>query len=308
MIKVQFLFLNILLFIFQQNAFAIVESNIILKVENEIITSYEIKNKIVSTLILSNQEINQMNIDKMKKRSLDSLIQYKLKKIELSKYNFKNDDTQINDYLKTISGNNIKVLKEKFAANDLDFQLFLEGIEIQFKWQKLIYNIYANKIELDESALNKELNEIIKKNSKIEEFKISEIEILINNNDTDKERISNIENLIKNENFEIIALNHSISSSSSERGDLGWVSGSTLSKEIYNIIKKMNVGETSKPIKRQNSVLFLKLNNKRISNSNEINISKLKENLIDKKKNDLFNLYSLSHISKLKNTSLIEYK
>jgi peptidyl-prolyl cis-trans isomerase SurA len=308
MIKVQFVFLNILFFIFQQNTFAINGSNIILKVENEIITSYEIKNKIVSTLILSNQEINQMNIDKMKRKTLDSLIQYKLKKIELSKYNFKNDDTQINDYLKTISGNNIKVLKEKFAANDLDFQLFLEGIEIQFKWQKLIYNIYANKIELDESALNKELNEIIKKNSKIEEFKISEIEILINNNDTDKERILNIENLIKNENFGIIALNHSISSSSLEKGDLGWVSGGTLSKEIYNIIKKMNVGETSKPIKRQNSVLFLKLVNKKISNSNEINISKLKENLINKKKNDLFNLYSLSHVSKLKNTSLIEYK
>ena len=34
----------------------------------------------------------------------------------------------------------------------------------------------------------------------------------------------------------------------------------------------------------------------------------LKKDLIDQKKNELFNLYSRSHLSKLKNTSLIEYK
>ena len=69
----------------------------------------------------------------------------------------------------------------------------------------------------------------------------------------------------------------------------------------------MNLNEVSKPIKRSQSVLFLKLNDKKVSRSNKINSVELKKNLIDRKKNDMFALYSKSHLSKLRNTSLIEY-
>ena len=71
------------------------ENNIVLKVENEIITKYEIKNKILSSLILSGQEINQENINKYKKSTLDNLIQLKLMKIELSKYDLKDSPDKL---------------------------------------------------------------------------------------------------------------------------------------------------------------------------------------------------------------------
>ena len=89
------------------------QNNIILKVENEIITSFEIKNKIISSLILSNQEISQENIDRLKSQALEALIQYKLKKIELSKHDLKDDQNQINKYLLSISFNDIDGLKKK---------------------------------------------------------------------------------------------------------------------------------------------------------------------------------------------------
>ena len=80
--KIKFLkFLVILLFILYPSFLASnVGNNIILKVENEIITNFEIKNKIMTSLILVNQEINQTNINNFKKQALDSLIQLKLKK------------------------------------------------------------------------------------------------------------------------------------------------------------------------------------------------------------------------------------
>ena len=39
-----------------------------------------------------------------------------------------------------------------------------------------------------------------------------------------------------------------------------------------------------------------------------ISKTQIKKDLINKKKSELFNLYSKSHLSKLKNTSLIEYR
>ena len=70
----------------------------------------------------------------------------------------------------------------------------------------------------------------------------------------------------------------------------------------------MNLGDVSAPIKRANSILFLKLDDKKEIEAGKIETSKLKKKLIEQKKNELFNLYSRSHLSKLRNSSFIEYK
>ena len=70
----------------------------------------------------------------------------------------------------------------------------------------------------------------------------------------------------------------------------------------------MKPGDISKPIRNPNSILFLKLIDKKKSQSNEIDKDEIKNRLIKQKKNELFNLYSNSHLSKLKNNTLIEYK
>ena len=55
-------------------AFSKMQNKIVMKVENEIITNYEIKNKILISLILAKDEINQTNINRLKDQALDSLI------------------------------------------------------------------------------------------------------------------------------------------------------------------------------------------------------------------------------------------
>ena len=119
MMKKIIFFVNFFLIIFSINLFANIKNNIVLKVENEIVTNYEIKNKIISTLVLSNQEINQKNIDSLKKQALEFLIQNKLKKIELSKTNIETSSGQVNDYIKSISQNDLSSLKKKFEKKTL---------------------------------------------------------------------------------------------------------------------------------------------------------------------------------------------
>ena len=54
--------------------------------------------------------------------------------------------------------------------------------------------------------------------------------------------------------------------------------------------------------------ILLKINKIKITQNNNIDINLLKKNILEKKRNDLFNLYSKSHLSKLKNNSYIEFK
>ena len=285
-----------------------ITNKILLKVENEIITNYEVKNKILTSLVLAGNEISQENINKLKKQALESLIENKLKIIELEKFKIKKNSNQINSYLNSISGNDILALENKFKINNLDYNLFLEEIEIQTKWQNFIYLFYKGKIEIDENSINNDIEKIVKDKKNFQEYKISEIEINIEENSNIDQIVLDLKNKIKDEGFETAALNYSISSSSDNKGSLGWISSKSLSQEIFEILKKLNTGQISRPIKRQNSILFLKLDDVRTSKVENINIEDLKKKMIDRKKNEMFNLYSKSHLSKLRNSVLIEYK
>ena len=296
-----------LLILFLNNNLYGFNSKIIVKVEDEIITNYDLKNKILITLMLANQEINQQNIDELKKAVLDQLINLKLKKIELLKYKIKKDEGRINSYLKSISGNNIQNFKNKFFENNLDFELFLDEVDTEIRWQQLIYTLYGKKIDINEATIDVEVEKIIKERSNVEEFELYEIEINSNLDVPEKQIIEDILKKINTIGFENSALNFSTSTTSSQKGYLGWINGKTLSKEIYLILSKMKIGEVSRPIKKQNNILFLKLNNKRTIKPEQLEIKKLKSDIIEKKKAGLFNLYSQSRLSKLKNNSFIQY-
>ncbi len=301
------IFLFISLFLFNNSLSAKIKNKIVVKIENQIITNYEIKNKILVSLILDNKEINQENINNLKNQTLENLILLKLKKIELKKTKLEKDSQKINSYLNFISSNDIIGLKKKFSINKLDFNLFMEEVEIELMWQDYIYNIYSDKIQIDEKNLENEINEITSNTLQSNEYNLSEIELLTSNSEENKENIQNVLNLLEQEEFEDVANNFSVSTTSKDGGNLGWINSKSLSKDIRKEIEKLNVGDISKPIIKNNTILILKLIDKRLVKTSDKNKSDLRKKLINQKRSQLFNLYSLSHLSKIKNNSLVEY-
>ena len=89
---------------------------------------------------------------------------------------------------------------------------------------------------------------------------------------------------------------------------MGWINSKSLAPEINKVLNEIQIGEITEPVIKQNSVIFLKLTDKRTSKKENIDMDKLKNSFINKKKNEQFDLYSKSHLSKLRNNSLIEYK
>tara|TARA_B100001248_G_scaffold260907_1_gene250485 strand:- start:5512 stop:6444 length:933 start_codon:yes stop_codon:yes gene_type:complete len=298
---------------FLNSANSEISNKIVLKVGSQIITSNQIRNKILSTLILSNVEINQKNINSLKKSSLENLIQIKLKKIELIKYNMDLDtqtNLKVNNYLRSISSNNVDELRNKFKYNNLNFKYFIDEIKTEINWQNLIYKIYSNRINIDENIVENEIENLIEGKSKSEEFNLSEIEILEISNDlvATNELILDTQEQIEMNGFEVTAARLSISTTSIDKGLIGWVNSKSLSKSIYDEIKNLQIDQISKPIKRQNSILFLKINDKRELSYNATDKSKIEKKIINQKKNELLNLYSKNHLSKIRNNILIEYK
>ena len=305
--KIKNYFFIIFLTLFFDSFVLAKNTKILVKIESEIITNFDVQNKIISSLILAKKEIDQANINNFKKSSLENLIQNRLKKIELKKYNIKKDDKQINSYLNSISSNNIEDLKNVFKSYDLDFKEFMDEIDVEFRWRKFIYQMYKKKININPEDVAQEISDNLKKKNNIVEYNLSEIEILSNINSSNLETIALIQDEVKIAGFESAVSKFSISSTSSKNGELGWINSNSLSKEFVKILNKMQIGQVSDPIKKQDKIIFLKLNDKKISNYTNIDFEKLKNDLLLQKQNELFNLYSNSHISKLRNTNLIQY-
>ena len=97
-------------------------------------------------------------------------------------------------------------------------------------------------------------------------------EILFNN-------IDKIKNNIIKEGIEKTASKFSMSSRAIDKGDIGWINSNQLSKKIYDEVKKIQIGEITAPIKNQDTILILKLIDKRNSSNISLDIEKLKKKL-----------------------------
>ena len=282
---------------------------IITKVGNEIITSYELENKIKITLFLAGEELNQSNITEIKNLSLKTLVDNRLKKEEIKRYKFKKvNEQRVSNYLANLAKKfnlPVKDLDNFFKNNGLEFNLFLEEIKTEFQWQSLIYNIYAKKINLDEKEIANELNKIILEQKLVIDYNLSEIETKFLKENELKEIIDYINNF----SFEKAAQKYSVSTSAIDGGSIGWINSQSLSNNILELLKNLNVGEYTKPIKRDDSFFIFYLNDKRkVSNFDKDNLEKLKKSIINKKTNDLLTMYSNNHLSIKRNKTLIDYQ
>lgn len=284
------------------------ENKIIVKVDNKVVTSYELKNKILTTLILADEEINQENINKTKPLVLKSLIELKIKENELKKYKIQITETELKDNLKSFVREDLNNFKNKFKINNISYELFLKNFETDLAWRKLIYLIYNKKADVDNSEVELELKSILNDSKENIDYRLSELVINFVNQEEKKRKIEIINQQIKEIGFEKTSLKYNESLLKDNQGDLGWVNSKSLSKSIIDAIKYLNTGEISKPIITGNSILLLKVVNKRRLKLDDKNMDNLKKNILNRKRNQLFFLYSNSHLSKLKNLSVINYQ
>jgi hypothetical protein len=302
-------FLILILIFFFNSVNAKNQNKIIVKVDEKIISSYEVKNKINTELIFRNLEINQSNINKIKKFAIQDLINIRIKEKEISKYKTINlEEVDISNKLASISSNNIDKFKKVFSDNNLDYETYIKELKIQSAWSEIIFFLFKDKVKINEEEILRDLENLKLKNSKIKEYDLLEIELSFNDQSEKEEKINKINKDIKNIGFEKSISIHSESESAINKGRLGYINEKSLSPEIYEKLKFLKEGQVSEPIIKLNKILYLKINKIKISDKKNFDVMKLKKDLINNRKNELYNLYSKSYLSKLKNNSYIEFK
>ena len=276
------------------------ENKIILKLNNEIITTVDILNEIKFLSIL-NKEFK--NIEKNRKIEIakNSLIKQKIKFIELSKFEktLNIEDNIFENIVKSYFGNfkidSIKNFELFFEKEDLNVEFVRQKISINTYWNQLIYKKFSKSVKIDKAEIEKD----IKNRKKQKEYLLSEIVFAIDNNENLKKKTELINKIINEKNFSEAVLNYSISDTANNGGKLGWIKEEILSSKIRNEIKITKIGKSTKPIVIPGGFLILNIENVRETEKN-INVEKEIKNIIEKKTNDQLNRFSNIYINKLK--------
>ena len=267
------------------------------------------ENKVNTTLILANQKINQENINKLKNISLKRLIDLKIKQSEIEKFNITINELAIENHMQKIA-NNLNIdpaeLKKYFELSRINYEQYRKEVEIEFLWKNLFFQLYSSKIDIDNDQLDKQVLEIYKNKEKITEFKLAELEINYDKK-TKNELIKEIKNSFERIGFSETVVKYSISNSALNKGEIGWVSSKVISNELIDKIEKLKIGEISSEIIGAETLVFYKMLDKRfVKDVVKTDINQIRKQILKKKKNELLNLYSNSHLSKKKNNTVIK--
>jgi len=262
------IFILIILTILAFNKVNSIESKIIHKIENEIITNIDIKNQF-KYLVALNNSLKELDKKQILNISNESIIREKVKKIEISK-NFK-EMSLSEEYLdfqikKTYSRLNLNSMNE-FQLYLKDYNLVLEDIikkiTIDTLWNELIIKKYANQIVIDKEKIQKEIS----KNTNIQskEYFLAEIVSDIENKEEIDIKYKKIIKSINEIGFENSASIYSFSDTAKAGGDIGWINENSLNSEIKKKIKNLKIGDVSKPITLANGILILQIKDTKIT-------------------------------------------
>jgi peptidyl-prolyl cis-trans isomerase SurA len=260
MIKKKFFSIIFILLLFS-NKLLLADIEIIAKVDDEIITNYDLV-KEINYLEILNPNLTELKDNQKLEVAKSSLINEIIKKKEIEKFLKIESNQFTEDYLKNLlSKLNIsseeEFIKQLAEKNVYNLSKIKDKINIDLFWNELIYLKYKNQVNINEENLISKIENA--KNKSQKELFLSEIVFIKKKNVKLEDLIEEIKLSINEIGFNNTANIYSISESSKIGGKLGWVKENSLSNSVNEKLKLINIGEYTDTLKLGNNFLILKV-------------------------------------------------
>ena len=299
-----------LIFSFLTNSLIAKKIEILYKVENHPITNKDVAKEINYLLMLNNQ-LKTIEKEELIQYATKSIIKEKVKKNEILKnFEFGGNEQLIERQVNSLRNNlNLNEIEFENLLNSLDISIdyLKEKIEIELMWNKLIYAFYKDKVVINKEEIEKKIKKDLESPSNsINEYLLHEI-LFSSKQASDLESSKNkIEKSIQEIGFENTANILSEAPSSKLGGKIGWIKENQLTKEVFNNIQNLEIGDYTKPINVPGGQLFLFLKDKRKTRL-ELSFEKEFEKTLKNEQNRQLDQYSSIYYKKIEiNTKIYD--
>ncbi len=236
---------------------------IVMKINNEIITTFDIEREIKYLLAL-NPQLEKIKYNELEKIAKKSIIKEKIRENEILKYKkldgenfqFKN---YLNNLVRNLNFSNQDELRKYLKNFNISIDDLKKKILVENEWKSLVYAKYINNVKIDKSKLKKKVD-IISKDKFLIEYNLSEIVFKRRNDIILTDLMANIIESIEDVGFENTAHLYSITDSSKVGGKIGWIQKNNLSEEINRNLVSLNKNSFTKPIQIGDNYLIIRMN------------------------------------------------
>ena len=284
---------------------------IVVSIDNKVITNFDIQ-KEINYLLALNPSLNNLPKKQIYEIAKESLVREEIKEKEILKYyNINYKDPELSLLIENIY-NRLNIANEnefnKYLSNfDLSIEIISAKLAIEKAWNRLIFEKFNKFINLDELRLKKELEKNLSQPQTQNRYLISEILFQSKDDKEYQEILRNIKKTIEENSFETAASIYSISDSSKNGGEIGWVNKNEISDTIYNVLNKLSIGQFTQPIKIASGFLIIYLNDIK-KEEQEFNVDEELKKMIISEKNRQFNEFSIIHFKKIEQQIFINEK
>ncbi|MBL6621312.1 MAG: SurA N-terminal domain-containing protein [Rickettsiales bacterium] len=281
---------------------------IIAVIGDEIITNYDLAQKIKLIELNSNKEVPKEHLKAVNNQVREQLISEVLYNIAAKNNGLIASEEQVNTLNKSyLKDKNLKeyeflrILKDK----EIDYKSFKSQLQTSLNWQNILYYIIRPKIKISDTEINDYIQNIADENNDFE-YLVQIINFPINENKYETESLLNdIYKKIQTNKISFQEISASYSLSKIE--EPVWKLKSEFDENIQTNLTIMTDDELSKPIKYKDSYKLLFLKEKRLKknkNNNKKFRNEIKQKLYMKKLESAANRYS----EQLKKNTYIERK
>ena len=150
--------LGILILFFNHSVLFANEKNykIIKLVNDQVITNYDLEQRIKLYATLNNYDLNDGNIDKLANDLLLLMIDEKLQQEQIDEYEISISRTKIDDYIQRAylgPENDINDLIKVLSSNNIDIEILKNLVRIRLGWNELAGRLFYRTSEINEDDL-----------------------------------------------------------------------------------------------------------------------------------------------------------
>jgi len=149
----------ILILLFYSSSANSLSNNVIVTIDNIIITELDLKKELEFIKFINKSEID-IGAEKVKKEIIESLIDRKIKKIEVDKAKIEVTEKEINNYLYNYLVNNKindEMLNNFYKMHQLENDYLKNIINIDTRWIIMIKQIYESRINVNLTEVNEQI-------------------------------------------------------------------------------------------------------------------------------------------------------
>ena len=249
------LILLILLFGYSAQA-----GQIVATVNDEPISSFDVEARAKLIAVQRAEYLNNKRKAQYIKEALDLIIDEKVKNIEAKKYGFTVTDTDVAQAIAHLEKqNNLKPgeMKTMLAKNGVPIEVLQNQLKTDLLWLQVIQKQHDTTMTVLPAEIEKKKQEL---RAKLKEEEFYVFEILISGK---KEAEQCYKELRSGTPFDKVVAKYSKAPTKDVGGEVGWIKPNHYSKEITAVLRQLNIGDLSAPLKTKNGYLILLLQDKK---------------------------------------------